>query len=56
MRFDQFFAFVVNVFFSAEPEIVEDQDLPWLDLADFLDGMGAYDVFHELDPLGAVLS
>jgi hypothetical protein len=55
MRLDQFFAFVVDVFLGAEPEVVENQDLAWLDLADFLDGMGANDVVYELDLLGAVL-
>jgi hypothetical protein len=55
MRLDQFFAFVVDVFFGAESEIVEDEDLAWLNLGDFLYGMGAYDIFYELDLLGAVL-
>jgi len=56
MRLDKFFAFVVDVFFGAESQVVEDQDLARLDFADFLDGMGAYDIFYELDLLGAVLS
>jgi len=56
MSFDQFFAFVIDVFFGAESKIVQDQDLPRLDLVDFLDGMGTDDIFYELDLLGAVLS
>jgi hypothetical protein len=55
MRLDQFFAFVVDVFFGAESQIVEDEDLAWLNLGDFLDSMWAYDIFYELDLLGAVL-
>ncbi len=56
MRLDQFFAFVIDVFFGAESQVVEDQYLARLNLGDFLDGMGAYDIFYELDLLRAVLS
>ena len=55
MCLDQFFAFVVYVFFGAESEVVEYKDLAWLDLVDFLDGVGPDDVIYELDLLGAVL-
>ena len=55
MRLDQLLALVIDVFLGAESQVVEDQDLASLNLGDFLDGMGAYDVFYELDLLGAVL-
>jgi hypothetical protein len=55
MRLDQLLALVVDVFLGAESQVVEDQDLARLNLGDFLDGMGAYDIFHELDLLGTVL-
>ena len=55
MCLDQFFAFVVDVLFGAESQVVENQDLTRLVHCDFLYGMGADDVFYESDLLGAVL-
>ena len=56
MRLDQLLALVVDVFFGAESQIVEDENLAGLNLGDFVYGMGTYDIFHELDLLRAVLS
>jgi hypothetical protein len=55
MGLDQFFDLVVYVFFCAESQVIENEDLARLHFGDFLDRVRAYHVLYELDLLGAVL-
>jgi len=53
---DEFFAFVIDIFFSTESQVVKNQNLARLDFGDFLDGVRSDYIFYEFDLLGAVLS